>query len=323
MIAQPITSFTDIENRRRRIEGGIMKSIGLNEQQLQKMKSHPGFIAALDQSGGSTPKALALYGIKEGAWSNEDEMFAIVHEMRARMITSHTFNGKRIIGAILFENTMDREINGQTTANYLWNVKGVVPFLKVDKGLDAEKEGVQLMKPMPALAALLEKAKSKRIFGTKMRSVIKQANAAGIKDIVNQQFELAAQIIAAGLMPIVEPEVDIHCPEKAKAEGLLKAAILEKLNQLPQGQLVMLKLTLPELDNFYADFAKHPKVLRVVALSGGYSRDEANKRLRRNHGVVASFSRALAEGLSAQQSAPEFNATLDKSIQSIFDASNT
>jgi fructose-bisphosphate aldolase class I len=300
-----------------------MKSVGLNEQQLEKMKSHPGFIAALDQSGGSTPKALALYGIKEGAWSNEDEMFAIVHEMRTRMITSHAFNGKRIIGAILFENTMDREINGQAAANYLWNVKGVVPFLKVDKGLDAEKEGVQLMKPMPALAALLEKAKSKRIFGTKMRSVIKQANAAGIKDIVNQQFELAAQIIAAGLMPIVEPEVDIHCPEKAKAEGLLKAAILEKLNQLPQGQLVMLKLTLPELDNFYADFAKHPKVLRVVALSGGYSRDEANKRLRRNHGVVASFSRALAEGLSAQQSAPEFNATLDKSIQSIFDASNT
>jgi len=300
-----------------------MKSVGLNEQQLEKVKSHPGFIAALDQSGGSTPKALALYGIKEGAWSNEDEMFAIVHEMRTRMITSHAFNGKRIIGAILFENTMDREINGQPAANYLWNVKGVVPFLKVDKGLDAEKEGVQLMKPMPALAALLEKAKSKRVFGTKMRSVIKQANAAGIKDILNQQFELASQIIAAGLMPIVEPEVDIHCPEKAKAEGLLKAAILEKLNRLPQGQMVMLKLTLPELDNFYADFVKHPKVLRVVALSGGYSRDEANTRLRRNHGVVASFSRALAEGLSAQQSAAEFNATLDKSIQSIFDASNT
>ena len=300
-----------------------MKSIGLNEQQLQKMKSHPGFIAALDQSGGSTPKALALYGIKEGAWSNEDEMFAIVHEMRTRMITTHAFNGERIIGAILFENTMDRDINGQPTANYLWNVKGVVPFLKVDKGLNAEKDGVQLMKPMPALAALLEKAKSKRIFGTKMRSVIKQANAAGIKDIVNQQFELAAQIIAAGLMPIVEPEIDIHCPEKAKAEGLLKATILEKLNELPQGQMVMLKLTLPEQNNFYADFVKHPKVLRVVALSGGYSRDEANNRLRRNHGVVASFSRALAEGLSAQQSADEFNATLDKSIQSIFQASNT
>jgi fructose-bisphosphate aldolase class I len=300
-----------------------MKSIGLNEQQLQKIKSDPGFIAALDQSGGSTPKALALYGIKEGAWSNEDEMFAIVHQMRTRMICSPSFNGKRIIGAILFENTMDREINGQPAANYLWNVKGVVPFLKVDKGLDAEKQGVQLMKPMPALATLLEKAKSKRIFGTKMRSFIKQANAEGIKEIVSQQFELAAQIIAAGLVPIVEPEVDIHCPEKAKAEELLKAAILEKLSQLPQGQMVMLKLTLPEQDNFYADFVKHPKVLRVVALSGGYSRDEANKRLRRNHGVIASFSRSLAEGLSAQQTNAEFNAVLDKSIQSIFDASNT
>jgi fructose-bisphosphate aldolase class I len=300
-----------------------MKSAGSNEQQLEKIKSHPGFIAALDQSGGSTPKALALYGIKEGAWSNEDEMFAIVHEMRTRMISSPAFNGERIIGAILFENTMDRDIKGQPAANYLWNVKGVVPFLKVDKGLDAEKDGVQLMKPIPALAELLEKARSKRIFGTKMRSVINQANAAGIKDIVNQQFQLAVQIIGAGLMPIVEPEIDIHCPEKAKAEELLKTAILEKLNQLPQGQMVMLKLTLPEQDNFYADFVKHPKVLRVVALSGGYSRDEANNRLRRNHGVVASFSRALAEGLSAQQSAAEFNATLDKSIQSIFGASNT
>jgi fructose-bisphosphate aldolase class I len=295
----------------------------LNEQQLQKMKSDPGFIAALDQSGGSTPKALALYGIKEGAWSNEDEMFAIVHQMRSRMITSPSFSGERLIGAILFENTMDRDIEGQPTADYLWNVKRVVPFLKVDKGLEAEKDGVQLMKPMPALGALLEKAKAKRIFGTKMRSVIKQASASGIKDIVNQQFELAAQIIAAELLPIVEPEVDIHCPEKAKAEALLKAAILEKLNQLPAGQLVMLKLTLPEQDNFYADFVKHPKVLRAVVLSGGYSRDEANNRLRRNHGIIASFSRALAEGLSAQQSDAEFNAMLDKSIQSIFEASNT
>src|SRR5256885_2318272 len=277
------------------IEGGVMKSLDVNEEQLQKMKTHPGFIAALDQSGGSTPKALALYGIKEGAWSNEDEMFAVVHQMRTRMITSPSFTGERNIGAILFENTMDREIDGQPTADYLWNVKRVVPFLKIDKGLSTEKDGVQLMKPMPALGSLLEKAKAKRIFGTKMRSVIKQANASGIKDIVNQQFELAAQIIGAGLVPIVEPEVDIHCPEKAKAEGLLKAAILEKLNQLPQGQLVMLKLTLPELDNFYADFAKHPKDLRAVALSGGYSRDEVNKRLRRNHGVVASFSRDLAE----------------------------
>ena len=300
-----------------------MKSIDLNEEQLQKMKAHPGFIAALDQSGGSTPGALRLYGIKEDAWFNEDEMFGIVHQMRTRMITSPGFTGERIIGAILFENTMDRDIEGQPTADYLWNVKRVVPFLKVDKGLATEKDGVQLMKPMPALTALLEKAKAKRIFGTKMRSVIKQAGEAGIKDIVNQQFELAAQIIASELMPIVEPEVDIHCPEKAKAEELLKAAILEKLNQLPQGQMVMLKLTLPEKDNFYADFVKHPKVLRVVALSGGYSRDEANKRLRRNHGVVASFSRALAEGLSAHQTNAEFNAVLDKSIQSIFDASNT
>jgi fructose-bisphosphate aldolase, class I len=298
-----------------------MKSIDLNEQQLKQMKTHPGFIAALDQSGGSTPGALRLYGIKEGAWSNEDEMFAIVHQMRTRMITSPSFTGERIIGAILFENTMDRDIEGQPTADYLWNVKRVVPFLKVDKGLATENDGVQLMKPMPGLTALLEKARAKRIFGTKMRSVIKQASEAGIKDIVKQQFELAAQIIAAELIPIVEPEVDIHCPEKTKAETLLKAAILEKLDQLPAGQLVMLKLTLPEQDNFYADFVKHPKVLRVVALSGGYSREEANNRLRRNHGVIASFSRALAEGLSAQQSDAEFNTTLDKSIQSIFKAS--
>ena len=300
-----------------------MKSNNLNEQQLQKIKSHPGFIAALDQSGGSTPKALALYGIKEGSWSNEDEMFAIVHQMRTRMITSPSFTGERLIGAILFENTMDRDIEGQPTADYLWNAKSVVPFLKVDKGLDAEKDGVQLMKPMPALSALLQKAKAKRIFGTKMRSVIKRANAVGIKEVVDQQFELAAQIITAGLIPIVEPEIDIHCPEKAKAEELLKAAILEKLNPLPQSQMVMLKLTLPDQDNFYADFVKHPKVLRVVALSGGYSREEANDRLRRNQGVLASFSRALAEGLSAQQSDAEFNATMDKSIQSIFEASNT
>ena len=300
-----------------------MKSIDLNEEQLQTMKAHPGFIAALDQSGGSTPGALRLYGIKEGAWSNEDEMFGIVHQMRTRMITSPSFTGERIIGAILFENTMERDIEGQPTADYLWNVKRVVPFLKVDKGLAPEKDGVQLMKPMPALTALLEKAKAKRIFGTKMRSVIKQASEAGIKDIVKQQFELVAQIIAAELLPIVEPEVDIHCPDKAKTEALLKAAILEKLNQLPAGQLVMLKLTLPEQDDFYTDFVKHPKVLRVVALSGGYSREEANNRLRRNHGVIASFSRALAEGLSAQQSEAEFNAMLDKSIQSIFEASNT
>jgi fructose-bisphosphate aldolase, class I len=300
-----------------------MKSIDLNKGQLEKMQTHPGFIAALDQSGGSTPKALALYGIKEGAWSNEDEMFAVVHEMRTRMISSPAFNGERIIGAILFENTMDRDIEGQPTADYLWNVKRIVPFLKVDKGLEAEKDGVQLMKPIPAVSGLLEKAKAKRIFGTKMRSFIKRANSAGVEEIVKQQFDVAAEIIAAGLVPIVEPEVDIHCTEKAKAEELLKAAILKKLNQLPAGQLVMLKLTLPEQDNFYSEFVKHPKVVRVVALSGGYSREEANNRLRRNHGVIASFSRALAEGLSAQQSDAEFNAILDKSIQSIYDASNT
>src|SRR5256886_16989318 len=240
-----------------------MKTLGLNEQQLQKMKTHPGFIAALDQSGGSTPSALRLYGIKEGAWSTEDEMFAIVHQMRTRIITSPTFTGERILGAILFENTMDRDIEGRPTGDYLWHVKRVVPFLKVDKGLATEKDGVQLMKPMPALGVLLEKGKAKRMFGTKMRSFIKQANEAGIKDIVKQQFELAAQIIAAGLVPIVEPEVDIHCPEKAKAEALLKATILEKLQQLPAGQLVMLKLTLPEQNNFYADLFKYPKVFRV------------------------------------------------------------
>ena len=294
-----------------------------NKEQLQKMKTQPGFIAALDQSGGSTPNALRAYGIKEGAWSNEDEMFAIVHQMRTRIMTSPAFNAERILGAILFENTTDRDIEGQPTADYLWNVKRVVPFLKVDKGLAAEKGGVQLMKPMPELSALLDKARAKRIFGTKMRSFIKQADAAGIKDIVAQQFEIARQIIAADLVPIVEPEVDIHCSEKAKAEELLKAAIFEELDGLPAGQLVMLKLTLPEKDDLYAEFVKHPKVVRVVALSGGYTREEGNKRLRRNHGVVASFSRALVEGLSAQQSDAEYNALLDASIQSIFEASNT
>src|SRR5882724_10068765 len=244
-------------------EEDSMNELGLNEQQLQKMKNQPGFVAALDQSGGSTPKALAGYGIKEGAWSNETEMFAIVHQMRTRIMTSPSFTGERILAAILFENTMDRDIERRPTADYLWNVKRVVPFLKVDKGLAAEKDGVQLMKPMPALAALLAKAKAKGIFGTKMRSFIKQANAAGIKDIVSQQFEVAGQIIAAGLLPIIEPEVDIHCPEKAKAEELLKAAILEELEELPVGQLVMLKLTLPEQDDFYADCTRRPNVLRV------------------------------------------------------------
>src|SRR5881409_2236695 len=303
--------------------GDEVTEMGNFKEQLQKMKTHPGFVAALDQSGGSTPGALRAYGIKEDAWSNEEEMFAIMHQMRARIMTSPSFTGERILGAILFENTMDRDIEGQPTADYLWNVKRVVPFLKVDKGLAAEKDGVQLMKPMPALAALLDKARAKGIFGTKMRSVIKQANATGIKDIVNQQFEVAGQIIAAGLLPIIEPEVDIHCPEKAKAEEVLKAAVFEELEGLPAGQLVMLKLTLPEKDDLYADFVRHTKVVRVVALSGGYTQKEGNERLRRNQGVVASFSRALVEGLSAQQSDAECDAQLDASIQRIFEASNT
>jgi len=300
-----------------------MKTVTAHEQQQQQMKTHPGFIAALDQSGGSTPNALRLYGIKEGEWSNEKEMFDLVHQMRGRIITSPSFTGERIIGAILFENTMDRDIEGRPTADYLWNVKRVVPFLKVDKGLAPEKDGVQLMMPMPDLAALLDKANTKGIFGTKMRSVIKEANGAGIKNVVRQQFEIARQILSAGLVPIVEPEVDIHCRDKAKAEQLLKEALLKELNELPASHSVMLKLTLPERDDFYLECIRHPNVLRVVALSGGYSRQEANDRLRRNHGLVASFSRALVEGLTAQQSDPEYNAMLDKFIQSIFDASNT
>jgi len=300
-----------------------MMAHSLNEPQLRKMKTHRGFIAALDQSGGSTPSALRHYGIEESAWSNDEEMFTIVHQMRRRIMTSPSFTGERILAAILFENTMDRDLEGQPTADYLWHVKQVVPFLKVDQGLAAEKDGVQLMRPMPALAALLDKAKGKGIFGTKMRSVIKQAKAAGIKDIVSQQFDVAGQIIAAGLVPILEPEVDIHCPEKGKAEAVLKAALLKALNDLPGDQWVMLKLTLPEQDDFYADCISHPNVVRVVALSGGYTREEANNRLRRNHGMVASFSRALAEGLSAQQSDASFNALLDASVQSIFEASNT
>jgi len=290
--------------------------------QLEKMRTQPGFIAALDQSGGSTPSALRAYGIKESAWSSEEQMFALVHEMRRRIITSPVFTGDRILGAILFEDTIDRSIEGKPTADYLWDVKRVVPFLKVDKGLAAESRGVQLLKPMPHLGALLDKAGEKRIFGTKMRSFIKRASEAGIKDIVSQQFEVARQIIAAGLVPIIEPEVDIHCPE-AKAEGLLQTAIQTELDALPDGQLVMLKLTLPESDDLYAEFVAHPSVVRVVALSGGYAREEGNRRLRRNHGIVASFSRALVEGLTVQQSDAEYNALLDTSIQSIFDASNT
>jgi fructose-bisphosphate aldolase class I len=297
--------------------------MGGSTEQLRRMKTYPGFIAALDQSGGSTPGALRAYGIKEHAWSSEEEMFALVHQMRTRIITSPSFTGDRILAAILFENTMDRDVEGQPTADYLWNVKRIVPFLKVDKGLAAEKDGVQLMKPMPELAALLDKASAKRIFGTKMRSLVKQADEAGIEDIVTQQFEVARQIIAANLVPIVEPEIDIHCPDKARAEELLKAAILAALAALPGGQLVMLKLTLPEKADLYAELVEHPKVVRVVALSGGYSREEGNRRLRMNHGVVASFSRALVEGLSAQQSDAEYRAALDASIQSIYEASST
>jgi fructose-bisphosphate aldolase class I len=292
-------------------------------EQRQKIATQPGFIAALDQSGGSTPKALKVYGISSDAWSNDDEMFRIVHEMRTRIITSPSFGGNRIIAAILFENTMDREIEGQATADYLWNVKNVVPILKVDKGLAEEKDGVQLMKPIPNLDALLKKARAKHIFGTKMRSVIKRANPDGIAAIVKQQFQIAKQIIAAGLVPIIEPEIDIHCPDKGEAEELLKAGILAELDALNENQTVMLKLTLPEKDNFYRDCIEHPRVLKVVALSGGYTRAEANEKLARNHGMVASFSRALAEGLTAQQSDEEFDAALDASIQSIFEASST
>ena len=293
------------------------------EQQLEKMKNQDGFIAALDQSGGSTPKALGLYGVTEDAWTNDDEMFAVVHEMRSRIMTSPKFGGDRILAAILFENTMDRDVEGQPTADYLWNVKNVVPILKVDKGLAAEENGAQVMNPMPDLDALLEKAKSKGIFGTKMRSVIKQANADGINAVVDQQFEIGKRICDAGLVPIIEPEVDIHCPDKAAAEAMLKDAIMKHLDALGDDQLVMLKLTLPEEDNLYADAIAHSNCVRVVALSGGYSREEANDRLSRNNGMVASFSRALAEGLSAQQSDDEFNATIDGSIASIFEASKT
>jgi fructose-bisphosphate aldolase class I len=291
------------------------------EQQQRKIRMQPGFIAALDQSGGSTPKALSAYGIQEGAWADEEQMFALVHQMRARIITTPSFNGDRILGAILFEGTMDRDIAGQRTADYLWNLKRVVPFLKVDNGLAEERDGVRLMKPMPALPVLLAKAVAKNIFGTKMRSVINQADARGISAVVRQQFTVAAQILEMGLMPIVEPEVDIHCPDKAAAEKVLLASLTDALNALPAGQSVMLKLTLPESAGFYSGLVRHPKVLKVVALSGGYTRDEADDRLRKNKGVVASFSRALVEGLSAKQTGAEFDSMLDASIQSIYEAS--
>ena len=293
------------------------------KKQLEKVKTAPGFIAALDQSGGSTPKALGLYGVTSDAWSDDDGMFDVVHQMRTRIITSPSFGGDRILGAILFENTMDRQIEGQSTASYLWNVKNVAPFLKVDKGLADEVDGAQIMKPITNLAELLKKANANGMFGTKMRSVIKHANAAGVKAVVDQQFKIGKQIVAAGLVPIIEPEVDIHCPEKAAAEDLLHAAIMEQLNSLGADEQVMLKLTLPEKDDLYADCIAHPNVVRVVALSGGYSRDEDNARLTRNKNMVASFSRALSEGLSAQQTEEEFDAMLDASIGAIAAASAT
>jgi fructose-bisphosphate aldolase class I len=297
--------------------------MSLFEDQKKKIREESGFIAALDQSGGSTPKALADYGIKSDAWTDEEGMYRLVHAMRTRIVTSPAFNGRRLIGAILFENTMDRDIEGKSSADYLWEVKNVVPFLKIDKGLESERDGVQLMKSMPQLGDLLKKAIGKRIFGTKMRSVIKQANADGVTAIVKQQFDLAKQILAAGLVPIVEPEVDIKCPDKAGAEKLLKAAIAPELDKVGAEHVVMLKLTLPEQDNFYREFTKHPRVLKVVALSGGYSLAESDARLSRNNGVVASFSRALVEGLSAQQSNAEFNAKLEANIESIYQASKT
>ena len=293
------------------------------QEQWGKIEREPGFVAALDQSGGSTPKALRLYGIEDGAWTNDEEMFSIVHDMRTRIITSPSFNGDRILGAILFENTMDREIGGRPSARYLWEAKRVVPFLKVDKGLAPEADGVQLMKPVPGLDALLARATENGVFGTKMRSVIKLANPAGIEAVVDQQFAIAGRILAADLVPIIEPEIDIHSPEKAEAEALLRSALLAHLEGLGPDERVMFKLTLPEEDDFYASCVGHPKVLKVVALSGGYTREEANARMSRNEGVVASFSRALTEGLSAGQSDAEFNALLDSSIESIFQASRT
>jgi len=295
----------------------------MDARQYEKVKTSKGFIAALDQSGGSTPKALGLYGIKPEAYSGDQQMFDLMHAMRARIVNSPAFNGDRVLAAILFEQTMDREISGRGTADYLWSVKRVVPFVKVDKGLADEENGVQLMKAMPDLDSLLARAKTKGIFGTKMRSVINRADAKGIESVVAQQFTIAKQILAAGLMPIVEPEVNIKAPDKEGAERVLKAAILKQLDTLGAQQQVMLKLTIPSVDDFYDDLVKHPKVLRVVALSGGYSRDEANKRLARNHGVIASFSRALTEGLTAQQSDAEFNKALDASIGSIYEASST
>ena len=295
----------------------------LNTEQLEKMKNGKGFIAALDQSGGSTPKALKLYGIEESAYSSEEEMFDLVHQMRTRIIKSPSLNAERTLGAILFDMTMERTIDGKGTAEYLWENKKIVPFLKIDNGLAAEENGVQIMKSIPELDDRLARANGHKVFGTKMRSVIKLANRKGIQQIVDQQFEIGKKILAAGLVPIIEPEVDINSHEKEQAEGILKLEILDQLNKLKDNQNVMLKLTLPSQDNFYSDLVAHPRVIRVVALSGGYARDEANKMLAKNNGVIASFSRALTEGLSAQQSDKEFDDALDKAVQGIFEASNT
>ena len=300
-----------------------MNDIDTSSEQFTKMQASPGFVAALDQSGGSTPKALAAYGIEKNQWSDEESMYALVHQMRTRIIASPSFTGQRVLGAILFEDTMDREIEGRSTADYLWQVKEVVPFLKIDNGLAAEQDGVQLMKPIPQLPALLAKARDKNIFGTKMRSLIQRANEVGIQKIVDQQFEIATQINALGLIPIIEPEVDIHSPEKAEAEELLKKHLLHKLNALPKGQTVFLKLSIPTEDDLYLEFVNHPAVVRVLALSGGYSRHEGNERLCKNRGIIASFSRALLEGLTAQQSDTEFNAVLDEAVESIYQASTT
>ncbi|MCE2735875.1 MAG: fructose bisphosphate aldolase [Ilumatobacteraceae bacterium] len=295
----------------------------MNNEQLTRMRDGKGFIAALDQSGGSTPKALKLYGIEESAYSGDEEMFALIHQMRSRMMTSPAFTGERVLGAILFEGTMDREVEGMGAAEYLWSQKKVIPFLKIDKGLADEENDVQVMKPNPGLDDLLAKAKSKGIFGTKMRSVIKEANAVGIEAVVAQQFEVGRQILAAGLVPIIEPEVDINSATKGEAEVLLKKALLAELDRQPADQPVMLKLTLPNIDGFYDELVAHKSVLRVVALSGGYTRDDANAKLSRNKGIIASFSRALTEGLSAQQSDAEFNAAIDAAIGSIYAASSS
>jgi len=294
-----------------------------NEQMRAQMSSGRGFIAALDQSGGSTPKALRLYGIEESAWSSDEEMFDLVHAMRSRIITNPAFVGDKVVAAILFEQTMDRDIEGMPTPSYLWDVKHVVPIVKVDKGLADEVDGAQVMKPMPGLDELLARAASKGVFGTKMRSVIKDVNPSGIASVVDQQFEVGLQILRSGLVPILEPEVDIHSPTKAAIEDILREKLLAGLDRVPDGQQVMFKLTLPSHNDFYAPLMDHPKVLRVVALSGGYSRDEACDILAANHGMIASFSRALSEGLSAAQSDEEFTATLSAAIDEIYAASIT